>query len=169
MQKLKLDYTKHYTAQDLQAAIGFAKERAFKCSMPFRVAAAATAADRAAALDAWQRVAELAAWLEIHADDDESRDAARSARELAEQERQRLASMPMSDDQAVSDRMRRDAIAAGADRHFIDLPASMRSAISGRYVPQSQDLNDDPTDRLEADILDMQPRLITCERRKDAK
>lgn len=160
-----IDYTKDYTAADLNAFINAARERSFWASTPFRMSCSATGYDRAQALEAWQRVAELAAWLELHAEDDEARQAAQDARQLAEEQRRRLASLPMADDARIDDATRREVIAATEGTHWRRLPASIRAAIAGKYVPSAQDLDDNPIDRLEADVLALKPALITCKPR----
>lgn len=167
--RLQLDYSQTYTADDLRRAIAAARETAFKCSLPFCVTCA-TGSDRGQALEAWQRVAELAAWIELHSpDDDESRAAAREARTIAERERQRLAGLPMADDTQIADDLRRRVIAATDGHMWRALTPAIRSAIRGRYVPASPDLDDSPIDRLEAEMLDLKPHSITCKSRRQAR
>lgn len=158
---LIIDYSKTYKHSDLQAAIRAAREALARVDFPRRISALATSTDRAAALEAWQRVEELAAWLELHAEDDEARDAAREAGLLARRERERLAALPMADDGQITDTARREIIAATDGHMWRELPPTVRAAIRGRYVPASPDVAD-MTDRLDADVLALSPSRIVC-------
>jgi hypothetical protein len=158
---LILDYSKTYKNTDLQAAVRAAREALARVDFPRRISALATSTDRAAALEAWQRVAELAAWLELHAEDDEARKAAREAGQLARRERERLAALPMADDAKISDAARREVIASTDGHTWKTLPPTVRAAIRGRYVPASPDDADMP-DRLDADVLALSPSRIVC-------
>lgn len=164
---LILDYSKTYKHSDLETAIRTARETVHRVDFPRRISALATSTDRAAALEAWQRVEELAAWLELHAEDDEARKAAREAGRLAHRERERLASLPMADDKQIEDTARREIIAATEGHMWKTLPPTVRAAIRGRYVPASPDVAD-MTDRLDADVLALSPSRIVCAPRKSA-
>ena len=126
---LILDYKKTYSNTDLESAVRAARETVHRVDLPRRVAALATSADRAAALEAWQRVAEIAAWIELHAEDDEAREAAHTAGQLAKRERERLAALPMADDTTITDAARREIIAATDGHAWRSLPPTVRSAI----------------------------------------
>lgn len=165
---LILDYRKTYTHADLESAVRAAREALARVDFPRRIAAMATSTDRAAALEAWQRVAELAAWLELHAEDDEARKAAREAGHLARRERERLASLPMADDKQIEDTARREIIAATDGHTWKTLPPTVRAAIRGRYVPASPD-DADMSDRLDADVLALSPARIVCAPRDGAQ
>lgn len=161
--------SRNYTAQDLDAAIRAANARYFWASFPFAVTGMADSGDRADAIAAWQRVAEIAAWLWLHAQDGEGKQAAADARQLAEREIQRLRETPMQDDTRIDDTTRREVIAATDGHEWRSLPASVRSAIQGRYVPASVDLDDSPIDRLEADALALKPAHISSRPRPAEK
>lgn len=158
---LILDYKKTYSTTDLESAVRSARETVHRVDLPRRVAALATSADRAAALEAWQRVAEIAAWIELHAEDDEAREAAHQAGQLAKRERERLAALPMADDTTITDTARREIIAATEGHAWSGLPPTVRSAIRGRYVPASPDAYD-MADRLDADVLALTPCRVVC-------
>ena len=158
---LIIDYSKTYKSIDLETAIRAAREALARVDFPRRISALATSTDRAAALEAWQRVEELARWLELHAEDDEARDAAREAVQLARRERERLASLPMADDRPIEDVARREIIAATDGHVWKTLPPTVRAAIRGRYVPASPDITD-MADRLDADVLALSPARIVC-------
>ena len=158
---LILDYKKTYSNTDLESAVRAARETVHRVDLPRRVAALATSADRAAALEAWQRVAEIAAWIELHAEDDEAREAAHTAGQLAKRERERLAALPMADDTTITDAARREIIAATDGHAWRSLPPTVRSAIRGRYVPASPDAYD-MCDRLDADVLALTPCRVVC-------
>lgn len=156
-----IDYAKTYTAADLDRHIIAARETTARVNFPRRIAAMATSADRAAALEAWQRVAEIAAWLALHAEDDAAHKAALEVEQLARKERERLAALPMADDAKVTDADRRAIIAATVDHRWDTLPPTVRCAIRGRYVPASPDAYD-MRDRLDADVLELAPSHIVC-------
>ena len=117
-----IDYTKTYTLDDLTRAVRSAHEENPRVYLARRILGEATSTDRAAALEAWQRVAELAAWLELHAEDDEARKAAQEAGQLAKRERSRLAALPMAEDTRIDDTMRGKAITAADGLSWKQLP-----------------------------------------------
>ena len=156
-----IDFTKSYALDDLTRAVRAAHEENPRVYLARRILGEATSADRAAALEAWQRVAELAAWFDLHAEDNEARKAAQEAGELAKRERARLAALPMADDTRVDDAMRGKAITAAEGRSWKRLPHTIRCAIRGHYIPASPD-DSAMCDRFEADVLALTPSRIVC-------